>query len=231
MPEDGNPVDLHELVGLEDLDFADYISLLPQRKQDPQEKLYQTWRVTKTNSHKLQSFTNRSLRNIFNVIITNKELWDRTKQTPTETEIRKRKWGWIGHTLRKTVSNISRQALEWNPQGTEEWPPIYPEESLTGCWANATKHPPLGHVISTVALGLGNKSFVDFNHLANTTNLVRIICEVVWENVPEMDADGLTYINKFNSCSDGDLIRPNKKDLNNGREKKLGFSPRWNHVS
>ena len=36
---------------------------------------------------------------------------------PIETEIRKRKWGWIGHTLRKPASNITRQALDWNPQG------------------------------------------------------------------------------------------------------------------
>ncbi|RUS77407.1 hypothetical protein EGW08_014826 [Elysia chlorotica] len=34
-----------------------------------------------------------------------------------ETEIMKRKWGWIGHTLRKPASNITRQALDWNPQG------------------------------------------------------------------------------------------------------------------
>ena len=32
-------------------------------------------------------------------------------------EVLKRKWGWIGHTLRKEPSNVTRQALEWNPQG------------------------------------------------------------------------------------------------------------------
>ena len=81
----------------------------------------ETWRVTKTNTHKLQTFTNRCLRNIFNItwpeVASNEQLWDKTKQTPTETEIRKRKWGWIGHTLRKPASNITRQALGWNPQG------------------------------------------------------------------------------------------------------------------
>ena len=45
------------------------------------------------------------------------QLWDKAKQTPIETEIRNRKWGWIGHTLRKPASNITRQALDWNPQG------------------------------------------------------------------------------------------------------------------
>ena len=32
-------------------------------------------------------------------------------------QIRKRKWGWLGHTLRKSSDDIARQAVEWNPQG------------------------------------------------------------------------------------------------------------------
>jgi hypothetical protein len=31
--------------------------------------------------------------------------------------IRSRRWKWIGHTLRKATNNITKQALEWNPQG------------------------------------------------------------------------------------------------------------------
>lgn len=85
----------------------------------------ETWRVTKTSTHKLQTFTNRCLRNILNIrwpeTISNEQLWDRTNQTPMEIEIeieiKKRKWSWIGHTLRKPASNITRQALDWNPQG------------------------------------------------------------------------------------------------------------------
>ena len=81
----------------------------------------ETWRVTKTNTHKLQTFTNRCLRNILNIrwpeTISNDQLWTRTRQAPIEIDVRKRKWGWIGHTLRKNSSNITRQALEWNPQG------------------------------------------------------------------------------------------------------------------
>ena len=76
----------------------------------------ETWRVTKTNTHKLQTFTNRCLRTILNIrwpeVVSNEQLWDKTTQTPIETEIRKRKWGWIGHTLRKPASNITRQALD-----------------------------------------------------------------------------------------------------------------------
>ena len=81
----------------------------------------ETWRVTKTNTHKLQAFINRCLRNILGIrrpeLIPNGELWDRTRQDPIALEIRQRKWRWIGHTLRKPATNITRQALDWNPQG------------------------------------------------------------------------------------------------------------------
>ena len=81
----------------------------------------ETWRTTKTNRNKLQTFTNRCLRNILGIrwpdVISNEDLWARTSQVSIETDIRKRKWGWIGHTFRKPQSNVTRQALEWNPQG------------------------------------------------------------------------------------------------------------------
>ncbi|RUS82525.1 hypothetical protein EGW08_009697 [Elysia chlorotica] len=54
----------------------------------------ETWRVTKTNSKKIQGFTNRCLRNILGIhwpeVISNEELWEKTRQTPVETEIMKR---------------------------------------------------------------------------------------------------------------------------------------------
>nr|KAG5703672.1 hypothetical protein BaRGS_002546 [Batillaria attramentaria] len=38
-----------------------------------------------------------------------------------DVQVRRRKWRWVGHTLRKEPGcNITRQALEWNPQGKEE---------------------------------------------------------------------------------------------------------------
>ncbi|VDP10273.1 unnamed protein product, partial [Schistosoma margrebowiei] len=41
----------------------------------------------------------------------------RTNQLPAEEEIRKRRWKWIGHTLRKSSNCIMRQALTWNREG------------------------------------------------------------------------------------------------------------------
>jgi hypothetical protein len=41
-----------------------------------------------------------------------------TGQININKEIRKRKFGWIGHTLRKDDSKPCKAALRWNPQGT-----------------------------------------------------------------------------------------------------------------
>jgi len=47
-------------------------------------------------------------------------VWEITQQLNAGDEIRRRRWGWIGHTLRKLASTITRQALTWNPQGKKE---------------------------------------------------------------------------------------------------------------
>ncbi|VDO57389.1 unnamed protein product [Schistosoma margrebowiei] len=44
----------------------------------------------------------------------------KTNQIPTEEEIRKKRWKWIGHTLRKAPNCVTKQALTWNPQGQRE---------------------------------------------------------------------------------------------------------------
>ena len=86
----------------------------------------ETWRVTKTNTHKLQTFTNRCLRNILGirwpeVVQSNKQLWDRTRQVPIETEIQKRKWGWIGHTLRCLQQTSPGRLLTGTHKESGKW--------------------------------------------------------------------------------------------------------------
>ena len=49
--------------------------------------------------------------------VRNQDLWERAGQEAIAEQIRRRKWGWIGHTLRKTASSTTRQVLTWNPQG------------------------------------------------------------------------------------------------------------------
>jgi len=49
--------------------------------------------------------------------ITNEELLRITHQNPTENQIKRKKWNWIGHTLCKETAAIEKTALDWNPQG------------------------------------------------------------------------------------------------------------------
>ena len=66
-------------------------------------------------------FVNRCLRRIVNIhwpeVISNEELWRRAEETEISIHIKRRKWNWIGHTLRKGHDIIERQVLDWNPQG------------------------------------------------------------------------------------------------------------------
>jgi hypothetical protein len=50
-------------------------------------------------------------------IISNEDTWKLTKSGDINVEIRRRKFGWIGHTLRKDRSEICASALTSNPQG------------------------------------------------------------------------------------------------------------------
>ncbi|VDP31199.1 unnamed protein product [Schistosoma margrebowiei] len=81
----------------------------------------ETWRTTKDIIQKIQVFINSGLREILRIrwpdTISNNQLWERTIQIPAEEEIRKKRWKWIEHTLRKALNCFTRQALTWNPQG------------------------------------------------------------------------------------------------------------------
>jgi hypothetical protein len=46
----------------------------------------------------------------------NEEVWKRTNHEPINI-IKRRKWKWTGHTLRKPQDDVTRQALEWNSAG------------------------------------------------------------------------------------------------------------------
>ncbi|VDO51240.1 unnamed protein product [Schistosoma margrebowiei] len=81
----------------------------------------ETRRTTTNISKHVQVFINSCLRRILNIhwpdTIINNLLWERTNQLPAEEEIRKRRWKWIRHTLRKSSNCITRQTLTWNPEG------------------------------------------------------------------------------------------------------------------
>jgi len=82
----------------------------------------ETWKLTKTIIHQLQVLVNRCIRRKLKIFwpvqISNQELRARSKQRPIGLEIRQRKWGWLGHTLRRPPGDIAKAAPECNPQGT-----------------------------------------------------------------------------------------------------------------
>ena len=73
----------------------------------------ETWLVTSAIRRKIQIFVNRCLRYILRIwwpnVISNKDLWRVTDQEDINLEIRKRKFRWIGHTLRKEDGEISKR--------------------------------------------------------------------------------------------------------------------------
>ncbi len=73
----------------------------------------ETWKVSNLVSQKLQVFVNRCLRRICNIRwfdrVSNIELLNRTQQDAIKLEIKKRKWGWIGHTLRRGNDCIAKK--------------------------------------------------------------------------------------------------------------------------
>ena len=81
----------------------------------------ETWRTTQTMQQKMQAFFNTCVRRIYKIQwqekIRHEDVWERAGQEPVAKQILRRKWGWIGHTLRKLASSTTRQALTWNPQG------------------------------------------------------------------------------------------------------------------
>jgi hypothetical protein len=81
----------------------------------------ETWPVTEEITRRIQGFINRKLRIVRRDFwphrMSTAELWESCHQIRPANEVKKRKWGWIGHTLRKKSDEIPRKALEWNPQG------------------------------------------------------------------------------------------------------------------
>jgi hypothetical protein len=49
--------------------------------------------------------------------LTNEELWRITQQKLIENQIKRRKWNWIGQTLRIETGATEKATLVWNHQG------------------------------------------------------------------------------------------------------------------
>ena len=81
----------------------------------------ETWFLNKNLEDKIQVFVNKCLRKILKIFwpnkISNQELWKKTGQEKMSDEIKKKKFRWLGHTLRKDKDDITKYSLKWNPQG------------------------------------------------------------------------------------------------------------------
>ena len=81
----------------------------------------ETWRMTKRDEDKLDSFQHKCLRKILKIHwpmkVTNEEVRKRTGSERLSTQIRTRRWTWIGHVLRMKPDSLSRTALNWAPEG------------------------------------------------------------------------------------------------------------------
>jgi len=74
---------------------------------------HQTDTVQNSSLHR-QLFT-KNLQHQWKDNISNKELWNMAQQDSMETTITRRKWTWIGHTMKKAGNSITKKALRWTP--------------------------------------------------------------------------------------------------------------------
>ena len=81
----------------------------------------ETWLVRNSDMDKIQVFINKCLRIICKVFypnrIRNEDLWRLSGEDPMKKQIKRKKWRFIGHSLRRT-SSTTKQALDWTPQGS-----------------------------------------------------------------------------------------------------------------
>ena len=81
----------------------------------------ESWKMTQAICQKLNAFQNRCLRRILKIFwpqtISNAELRAVTNTNDITTEVKRRRWTWIGHSLRLPQKAIPRVALHWTPDG------------------------------------------------------------------------------------------------------------------
>ena len=111
----------------------------------------QCW--TKRDEDKLDSFQHKCLRKILKINlpmkVTNEEVRKRKGSERLSTQIRTRRWTWIGHVLRMKPDSLPRTALNWAPEGKrkrgrprETWRrTVEKERSQMGfkAWTEATR--------------------------------------------------------------------------------------------
>nr|KAG5695112.1 hypothetical protein BaRGS_017211 [Batillaria attramentaria] len=112
---------------LDVLDFADDLALLSHSHSQMQDKTTCLEAISRNRAqdqqeenradedqHHCQHTSHSRWRAHQGEKIRNEELWERAGQEPEAKQILRRKWGWIGHTLREPAASTTRQALGLN---------------------------------------------------------------------------------------------------------------------
>ena len=81
----------------------------------------ETWRMTKRDEAKLDTFLHKCLRRLLKIYrpmkVSNEEVRRRARTCTISEQIRRRRWHWIGHVLRMHDQQNPRIALTWAPEG------------------------------------------------------------------------------------------------------------------
>ena len=81
----------------------------------------ETWKMNKCHENKIDVFQSRCLGRIFKIRwqerITNKEVLKMAEIENLSEDVRRRRWKFIGHIMRKEPNNDCRTALTWAPEG------------------------------------------------------------------------------------------------------------------
>ena len=81
----------------------------------------ETWKITKNDERKLNSFQCQCLTLIPRITwqqrMTNKRAVELAEINEISCEVRRRRWNWLGHMLRREGENDCFTALGWTPEG------------------------------------------------------------------------------------------------------------------
>ena len=81
----------------------------------------ETWRMTKADEKRLDTFLHKCLRRILKVHwpmrVSNDEIRRRAGTEKISSQLRRRRWKWIGHVLRMAPNRNPYVALSWAPSG------------------------------------------------------------------------------------------------------------------
>jgi len=85
----------------------------------------EAWKINKCDANKIDVFQSRCPRQIFKIHwqerITNKEVLKKAEKENLSEDVRRRRWKFVGHIMRKDLHDGCRTALTWDPEGRRKW--------------------------------------------------------------------------------------------------------------